>query len=142
MIELTRLAKVGGPLTKRISLSPDGTLKSDGSACLMSRGNARRVRLDNLGQVATLIQSLKSHEAIALGSIRAGLPDNVKVTTQDHLAQLNGSASPDTIARIGSYISYTAGRSALALVDVDTNGMPDTVRTRIKEAGPYCRCIF
>jgi hypothetical protein len=135
-LELTRLAKIGGPLTKRISLSPAGSLISDGSACLMSRGHAQRVRLDDLGQVADLIQSLEPHQAIALGSLRPDLPDHVKVATQDRLAQLNGSASPDTIARIGAYISYTAGRSALVLLDVDTKGMPD-VRARIKEVGGF-----
>jgi hypothetical protein len=33
MIEITRLAKAGGPLTKHISLSDTGTVVSDGSAC-------------------------------------------------------------------------------------------------------------
>jgi hypothetical protein len=98
-IALTQFTKTGGgPLTKVIRLLPDGTLKSDGSACLMSTGCARRVRLDGLGQVGALIQSLNRNEAIALGTIRAGLPDNVKVVTQGHLAQLNGTASFDTIA--------------------------------------------
>jgi hypothetical protein len=141
MIEITLFIKTGGPLTKRISLAPDGALISDGSACLMSRGHAHRVRLEDLGQVADLIQSLDSHEAIACGSIRGDLPDQVKVVTQDRLAQLDGAASRDTIARIGSYISYTAGRSALALIDVDTKGMPDTVRTRIKEAGGFSAAL-
>jgi hypothetical protein len=110
MIEITRLTKVGGPLTKRISLSPDGTLKSDGSACLMSRGDAQRVRLDDpLRQGAALIQSLKSHEAIALGRMRPDLPDQVRVVTKDRLAALNGRTPPDTIARIGVYISYAGG---------------------------------
>ena len=41
-IEITTLSKTGGPLTKRISLAPDGTLRSDGSACVMSSGIAQR----------------------------------------------------------------------------------------------------
>jgi hypothetical protein len=36
-----------------------------------------------------------------------------------------------------SYISYAAAQSALALIDIDTKGMPDTVRERIKEAGGF-----
>jgi hypothetical protein len=32
VIEITRFSKIGGPLTKRISLSSAGTLHSDGSA--------------------------------------------------------------------------------------------------------------
>ena len=138
MIEITRFEKVGGPLTKRISLSPDGTLKSDGSACLMARGSAQRVRLDDpLRQGAALIQSLKSHEAIALGRMRSDLPDQVRVITKDRLAALNGTTPPDTIARIGVYISYARGKPAFALVDIDTKGMPPEVRARIKKAGGF-----
>jgi hypothetical protein len=36
-MQITLFAKGGGPLTKRIYLAPDGSLKSDGSACVMSR---------------------------------------------------------------------------------------------------------
>jgi hypothetical protein len=107
VIEITRLEKVGGPLTKSISLSSDGALISDGSACLMSRGRAQRVRLAGLGAVADLIQSLSSQEAIALGSMRRDLPDHVLVVTQDQLARLNGTTPPppDTIARTGTTFS-------------------------------------
>jgi hypothetical protein len=41
-IELTVFSKTGGPLTKRIGLAPDGSVHSDGSACLMAQGYARR----------------------------------------------------------------------------------------------------
>jgi len=44
-IVLTRLTKAGGPLTKQISLAADGTLIKDGSACVMTRGTAERVRV-------------------------------------------------------------------------------------------------
>jgi hypothetical protein len=139
VIEITRLEKVGGPLTKSIRLSSDGGLISDGSACVMSRGRAQRVRLAGLGAVADLIQSLESHEAIALGSMRWDLPDHVRVVTQDQLARLNGTtpAPADTIARTGNYILYEAERPALALVDVDTKGMPAAVRARIEQAGGF-----
>jgi hypothetical protein len=46
MIEITSIAKTGGPLTKRISLAQDGSLKSDGSACVMTCGTAQRLPLD------------------------------------------------------------------------------------------------
>ena len=39
MIEIIALAKEGGPLTKRISLTADGSLHSDGSGCVMARGS-------------------------------------------------------------------------------------------------------
>ena len=135
MIELTRLTKIGGPLTKRIELSADGKLISDGSACIMSSGCAQRARFDRLDDVAQLIQSLGSHEAIALGSLRPDLPDQVEVTTQDRLAKMNGSAPAGLVARNSNHVSYCPGQPALALLDIDTKGMPAAVRARIEEIG-------
>ena len=42
MIEVVAFKKTGGPLTKRIALAKDGSLCSDGSACVMGEGEARR----------------------------------------------------------------------------------------------------
>ena len=137
MIEITRLAKAGGPLTKRISLGPDGRLISDGSACVMSRGTACRVVLDDLDQFAALIDSLGSHEAIALGSLRADLPDRVQLTTATGLASLNGQAAPDLIARTTQFIAYRAGQPALALLDFDRKGMPPEMASRIRDLGGF-----
>jgi hypothetical protein len=137
VIEITRLAKTGGPLTKQISLKPDGTMLSDGSACIMSRGHAQRVRFNDLGGFADLIQSLEPHEAVALGASRSDLPEHVRVTTQDRLATLNGAVPPDLIARTSSHIRYEAGRPALALIDIDTKGMPPEVRVRIDRTGGF-----
>ena len=39
-IELTVFSKSGGPLTKRITLTTDGKIASDGNACYMARGRA------------------------------------------------------------------------------------------------------
>jgi hypothetical protein len=137
VIEITRLEKIGGPLTKRISLGEDGRLISDGSACTMSTGRAMRVQVQTLGEVASVIGVLSPQEAIALGRLQAGLPSLVKVTTQDSLTRLNGKAAPDLIARNATFISYAAGQPALALIDIDTKGMPDDVKARIKEAGGF-----
>jgi hypothetical protein len=143
VIEITRFKKAGGALTKRITLSSDGALISDGSACLMSHGRAQRVRLADLGDAADLIQSLESNEAIALGSMRRDLSNHVRVVTQNQLRHLNGTKPPpaNTICRTSDYILYEAERPALALIDVDTKGMPDTVRTRIKEAGGFWEAL-
>ena len=44
--EITVFSKVGGQLlTKKISLSEDGNVIADGSACRMSNGRAERMRL-------------------------------------------------------------------------------------------------
>ena len=87
-IEITRLAKIGGPLTKRISLSPDGTLISDGSACLMSRAHAQRVspRYLEPGRRSDPKPRIRTKQSPS-ASIEPDLPDNVKVVTQDQLAQ-------------------------------------------------------
>jgi hypothetical protein len=130
-IELTGITKTGGPLTKRIHLDEDGRLISDGSACVMSAGRAKRVRLESLQDAAAVIGSLDPHEAIALGRLRDDLPDEVTVTTQTRLATLNGSA------RTSGFINYAAGHAALALIDIDTKGMPAAVKARIEDAGGY-----
>ena len=57
-IELTRLTKIGGPLTKRISLAPDGTLVKDGSACVMAHGTAERVKVAGVDALGALIEGL------------------------------------------------------------------------------------
>ncbi len=136
-IEITALTKIGGPLTKRITLLPDGSLHSDGSACVMSRGSAKRARFDNLESFAEHIGALASHEAIALGALRHGIPENVQIDTKKNLKEINGSAALDLIARTGDHIIYRPGQPALALLDYDTKGMPTAVADRIKAAGSF-----
>jgi hypothetical protein len=92
MIELTRLTKDGGPLTKRIYLSPDGTLVKDGSACVMGRGVAERVRLAGVDELAALIEGLTPSQALALGALRPGLLDKVEVTQATLADPLEGVA--------------------------------------------------
>jgi hypothetical protein len=91
--EITVFEKSGGPLTKRISLAPDGSVKSDGSACVMARGAAWRLRIADVGELAPVIEKTRSNQAITLGALRAGLPDKVQVVTNRNL---NGQ--PNTIA--------------------------------------------
>jgi hypothetical protein len=54
MLEITAFSKEDGPLTKRITIAPDGTLRSDGSACVMSSGTAWRATFDSLTAFAAL----------------------------------------------------------------------------------------
>ena len=81
-IEFTRLTKNAGPLTKKIYLAPDGTLVKDGSACVMEHGTAERVRVAGVDALGTLIEALTPSQAIALGALRADLPDRVEITTK------------------------------------------------------------
>src|SRR5262249_60523566 len=86
----TVFAKSGGPLTKRISLAADGSLKSYGSACVMAHGAARRVHITSVSDFVRLIERLRPNEAIALGALRPGLADLVQVVTKH---KLNGAAN-------------------------------------------------
>jgi hypothetical protein len=71
--ELTRLTKDGGPLTKQIFLSPDGTLVKDSSACVMAHGTAERIRVAGVDALGALIEDLTPSQAIALGTLRPEL---------------------------------------------------------------------
>ena len=122
-VELTGFTKANGPLTKRISLTADGTVKSDGSACVMGQGTAQRVRVANVGELAALIEHIRPDQAIALGALRSGLPDKVQVVTK---GKLNGQ--PDAIARTSTDIGFRAGQPAFALIDFDMKGMPEFAR--------------
>jgi hypothetical protein len=136
MSELTLFAKSGGPLTKRISLAADGSLVSDGSACLMTYGEARPVEVAGIGDLAALIERLLPNEAIALGTLRPGLQPPVTVVTK---RELNGQAN--TIARTAADIGYRKGEAALALLDFDTKGMPPEVTASIRGYGSYWRTL-
>ena len=138
--EITVFIKSGGPLTKRISLTADGSIKSDGSACLMARGEARRCEIDSVEQLARLIEQLPKNQAIALGALRTGLPDQVEVVTKAKL--LNGAAQPNIIARTGNDIIYREGQAAFALLDFDTKGMPDNVAAELKRLGGFWQALL
>jgi hypothetical protein len=137
MIELTKLTKHGGSLTKKIFLAPDGTLVKDGSACVMARGTAERVKVADVHELGGLIESLTSEQAIALGTPRAELPDRVEVTTKRKL--MNGVARSDIIARTKDDIVYLG--PAYALLDYDTKGMPGPVGAEIERLGGFLKAL-
>ena len=137
MIEVTTLTSATGPLTKRISLSPDGKLISDGSACVMSRGRAQRVRLGGVNEFSALIGGLRSDQAIALGALRPDLPDHVEIATARRLAEMNGSVPPGTVARTADHISYQPQTAGFVLLDFDTKGMPPAIVARLAALGGF-----
>ena len=142
MIEITKLASSVGPLTKRISLAEDGRLISDGSACVMAQGNAKRIRLATLDAFAENIARLQSNEAIALGALRPDLPDEVKIVTKAKLSMMHDTTTPpNLISRTAEHIAYRPDNPALALIDIDTKGMPVAVAERIKAIGGYWAAI-
>ncbi len=139
-LHITHFTKNGGPLTKRIWLAPDGTMKSDSSACIMAHGWAERVIVSGIGELAKLIASLRSNEAIGLGTLRSDLPARAEITTKQQLA--NGVARPDLIARTADYIVYETGQLGFALLDHDRKGMPADVAAETKRLGGFLPAII
>jgi hypothetical protein len=136
--ELTLLRKSGGPLTKTISLAADGSVHSDGSACVMSQGTAKRVKLADLGQLADLISGMTASEALALGTLRSDLPDEVRVVTKK--ACINGVPN-NVISRTADNLIYPKGQ-ALALLDHDCKGMPATVAAKLEKVGGFWNALL
>jgi len=120
--EVVVFTKADGPLTKRISLTANGSIKSDGGACVMSSGEARRVPITDVGQLAALIGDLEANQAIALGGLRAGLREQVRVVTKARLDGVNG-VPHNVIARTADAIVYRNDQQAFALLDFDTKGI-------------------
>ena len=128
-IEITRLVKSDGPLTKRIHLDPQGALANDSGDCRMSQGTMSRQPLPDLRAFAALIETTPRNTAYALGTMRPGLPDSLKlVTKQDPRAGAPGFATRTQ----GTFV-YEAARPALVLCDFDTKGMLLDVKRRLLE---------
>jgi len=131
-MQVTILTKTDGPLTKRVWLGAEDTVRSDGSACIMSSGTARRFMFAHVDEVAALIEGLGPREAIALGGLRPDLPEQVEVTTK---RRLNGANRSNLISRSRDFFVFSPGAPALALVDFDKKGMPPAVAEKLREHG-------
>ena len=140
MAEITLFTKSGGILTKRISLAADGSVKSDGSACKMSQGVARRVEVAGVKQLVEVIDQVQPNQAIALGVLKPDLPDVVKVVTKKEFA--SGAVRSDVIARTSDAIIYRNEHPAFALLDFDTKGMPPDVATELKRLGGFWEALL
>jgi hypothetical protein len=131
--EIVVFTKSDGPLTKKISIKEDGTIQSDGSACQMARGVARRALINGVNDLANLIANLNSDQALGLGRLRSDLPEKVGVVTKN---RVNGLGA-DIIARTNTFISYDDGTPAYALLDFDTKGMPPAVVNKLASVGGF-----
>ena len=125
--EITVFSKTRGILTKKISLSEDGNVIADGSACWMSNGRAERTAIADLHALAAVIEGLKPSQAIALGTLRPDLPDEISIVSKK---KLNGG---EAIARIQENIIYRENKPALVLLDFDRKAMPTEVQERLGE---------
>jgi hypothetical protein len=130
--QITLITKRDAPalMSKRISLEANGKLKSDGSECRMVTGTAARAVAGTAGDLAQIVQSCGSNQAIALGALNEDLSTPVNVTTKDRLDH-----HPGAITRSRSCIDYQPGVPAWCLIDFDTKGMPKEVSDRINAAG-------
>jgi hypothetical protein len=99
----------------------------------MSRGTAWRFRFSRISDLAELIEDFGPDQALTLGGLRPDLFARVEVVTK---RELNGTTtSQNIIARTRDYITYRPGEPALALIDHDTKGMPQSVADKIEELG-------
>ena len=65
-IQITLIEKSDGPLTKKIKIDHVGSLMSDASACVMTRGTAHRLFLSNLEEFASVIGRFQPQHAAML----------------------------------------------------------------------------
>jgi hypothetical protein len=129
MIEITGFTNTTGPLTKRIWLEGD-TVKSDGSACIMTHGQAQRVPVAEVDALARVIEHVRPDQALALGALRHDLPDRVEIVTKK---QVTGNCR--AIARTAANILYRPGEPAWVLIDYDRKGMPGEVAEKMRMQG-------
>jgi hypothetical protein len=137
-VEIAVFRKRKGALSKKIWLDDDGQVKSDGSACRMASGEAQRVKLNGVESLAELIDDMRTNEALALGRLRAELPDQVNVV----LARGLREKRPDVIARTGEFLHYAPGAPAYLLLDHDRKGQPKAVAAKLKEAGGFWEAVI
>jgi hypothetical protein len=137
-IEITIFRKRKGTLSKQIWLDRDGKIKSDGSACKMTEGEAYREYVDGVEALADLLDDMRSDEALALGRLRDDLPDGVRVITKK---KLDSSTPHDTIARTEDYLLLEPGEPAFLLIDHDRKGMSNKLVAKLRQAGGVWKAI-
>ena len=137
--EMTVFRKSEGILTKKIMLTDDGRVHSDGGECVMSRGTAERVQIVDVYALAALINNLQSNEALALGRLRLDLPETVEVVTK---SKLNGATVSGIITRTSEYLCYPPSEPAYALLDFDRKSMPTDVTRRLEKLGGYWSALI
>jgi hypothetical protein len=127
--EITLLTKHGpNPvMSKRIFLDDEGNPKSDGSGCYMAHGAATRRAAASVGALAQVIVECGPSQAIALGSLKPGLPDPATIVSKERLKD-----NPGAISRSRDAIDYRAGEPGWALLDFDVKGMPAHVSAAIE----------
>lgn len=117
-------------LTKILSLAPNGTLKKQ-AAANMHEGIARREQVQDMHELAQLLNTLTPDQAVCWGVCAQ---DEARIVPE-HLV----STSDGAIARTRAYFAYPAGPGIMML---DHDGTPgetldaDTLRQRLIDACP------
>jgi len=115
-VELTRLIKSGGPLTKKLHFAADGALLNDSSQCRMATGRMQRIRLADWRDFAPLIEGTPYNGAWALGALTDCYPDEMSVVTKNDPQ----AGKPGFVARTADNFIYREGCAAFVLLDYDT----------------------
>src|SRR5262249_38954378 len=135
--ELTVFVNAHGALTKRFTLDADGNLvKTEGGQ--MAAGTAMRIAIGDVQALANLIGTIASDQALALGSMREGLPAQVTVVTKK---ALHGVTAPDIISRSRDYLTFGEGRRGFCLGDFDHKGITAEVRDKLKQSGGFIAAL-
>jgi hypothetical protein len=137
-IEITVFTSSSGALSKSLELDDIGSLRKCKDVSHMSAGTACRTRIHSLDQFQTILDTLAAHQAIAVGTMRADLPDTCNVTTVHNLTPYSPT---DLIARSQEYFGFRPEKPALLLIDVDTKGIPAPIKALIDENGGYVATI-
>lgn len=127
---ITVFTKDFGKLTKKISPEGDG-YKSNSEDCLMWSGSARRVLLNGIADLSTVIKHLKDDEAIGLGSIHRDQPDKVKIVIEK---KINEKTRRGTISRSQEFLVYERRPTAL-LIDFDLKYILPEIDERVRTKG-------
>jgi hypothetical protein len=85
-------------------------------------------------ELGELIGHLKENQALGLGSLRDGLPEEVKVVVKNKLEDADRSK---TIARTQEDIVYRKGQPTVALIDADSKGITPEVAAKVEHLGGF-----
>src|SRR5262249_6530614 len=135
--ELTLFINAHGALTKQFTLDVDGNLVKTESG-QMAVGTARRIAIGDAQALADLINTISSDQALALGSMRSGLPAQVTVVTKK---ALNGATAPDIISRSRDYLTFGQERRGFCLGDFDQKGITAEVRDKLEQSGGFVAAL-
>jgi Protein of unknown function (DUF3631) len=131
-VELTKITKDSGAVTKRIYLNQDGSIGNDSSQCAIGNGRMMRLHLPDWRDFKGILEETPRNTAYALGALRPGLPDSVPLVRKRDPQ----SAQPRFATRTAGAILYRAEPS-FVLCDFDTKGMPPAVEFLLRGFGGF-----